>query len=150
MDPRPSMAMLDVHCPEARSIKEEILRLQAVATAQLSDLVAKADRARDLAIRVNNPEDGIEATRAGIQALGASEEIARKASEVSRVRSWRTAVSDAVGEWVGAFDPPSGPGIPELPEVNQEILAAGDFIPAEPSPLMMAKRERRARFLSWK
>jgi len=47
------------------------------------------------------------------------------------VQSWRVGVSDAVGEWVGGFDPPSGPEIPELPEVNQEILAAGDFIPAE-------------------
>jgi hypothetical protein len=131
MDSRPSMALLDVHCPEARGINEQVRRLQASARTLLSDLVGKADRARELAVRVKNPEDGIEATRVGIQALGASEEIARKASEVSRVRSWRSGVSAAVGEWVTEFDPSGGPAIPEIPEVNREILAASDFVPVD-------------------
>ena len=131
MEARPSMALLDVHCTEARDRKHALAALSADIGVQFDELLEQAVNARALAERVRNPVDGLGATASAITSLAGSESLARQALDVERVNQWRASTRSAVSDWRTRLDAPATPLVPPRPQLESTDLDADRFMPTE-------------------
>ncbi len=131
MEARPAMALLDLHCPTASGLRESLARVQGEILEVFGELVAQAANAKALHERVANEVDGLVVTRNRIDSLAGTESVARRATEIARVRDWRQGVKDGVAAWRDAFTAPGGPAVSPPPKIDDAVLDAGPFTPLE-------------------
>ena len=129
MEAWPSMALLDVHCPSSGDLKRQAREMTEEAVVVFETSVAAADEAKLLRVRVQNPVDGLEATKQRLESLGGGESVARRASEVARVRAWRDRVRQEVASWDVEAPEPAEPVIPTAPTVDPQVIDLGPFLP---------------------
>lgn len=139
MEPRPSMALLDVHCPTAPAMKTEAADLAEQAIALFQNLAEEADKAQILRERVENPEDGLEAAKSRIESIGGTEDVARQASEIARIRSWRDRTRETVKDWADTLEPPEGPRLESPPGIDEKLVAAPEVFPVNQVDSAMRK-----------
>ncbi len=68
-EPRPSIRLLDVHCPDAEAVKGQLMALENEAVELFVSRVADAQEIRRLTGIISNPEDGLAATRSRLKEL---------------------------------------------------------------------------------
>ena len=127
MDSAPLMSLLDVHCDEAASLQERISSIRGQAVSLIEGLADEAERAKELAEFVSNPQDGLDATKREIAELAGTEASARQATDLTRVSRWRSRVRDSVEEWLGGLEPPPAPEIPAPPQLESNIQPSDVF-----------------------
>ena len=80
MEPIPSVALLDIHCPQGAAQKQEIKEIFEKVRSAFNEIVNLATQARDLRIEVENEQEGLEATRSSYLELVGDEETAKSLS----------------------------------------------------------------------
>jgi hypothetical protein len=138
----PSMALLDIHCPDAVGLKARRDEVRQDAREILSRSIQIAREAGELRSRVTNPEDGLDATRARIDGLGGTEQAARVANELARVMAWRSRTSDAVNRWLAEFEAPDGPEL--SPPPTTELLNTASLLPSSEVSAAVSEWKGRA------
>jgi hypothetical protein len=128
MEDKPAMALLDVHCEEAPELKTRADEIRADIAAGFAEALALATRAREIGARVNNTEDGLEATRAQLTQLAGSEALARRAAELSRLRSWRERASRSIDEWIESYEADVAPEVPQPPSIDPAVFDATPYV----------------------
>lgn len=131
MDPRPSMALLDVHVPSAAEHKSALRRLAKKVRGQFEDLLEMASQAQELASGVENTVDGLVVTKAAIDDLAGTEPAAQLAMDVSRTSAWRDRVRELVSEWAASVEAPETPTLPGRPKLDTDKIPGALFIQAE-------------------
>ena len=63
MEPVPSVALLDIHCPQGKVHKQEIKKIAVRISSAFTEIVELAAQARELRMEVENDQEGLEATR---------------------------------------------------------------------------------------
>ncbi|MEX0699571.1 MAG: hypothetical protein WD354_07525 [Acidimicrobiia bacterium] len=145
-EPRPSIRLLDVHCPDAASMKISLSEVQGEVVDLFVRLVADAKEIRRLAGLIGNTEDGLAATRNRLQNLAGTEEVAQTATATSRVGRWRASTRERLEMWRDEAEPPS-PDVPRVPDgvAGHETLAP--LVPGDRLTAAIEAYEREAREL---
>jgi hypothetical protein len=131
MEVQPSMDLLDIHCPEAAGLHEKASAVRDRLQTSLATAIELARTSSLLAEKVNNAEDGLEATKSLLSELSGGESVARKALEIGRVRAWRALARAAIDAWEAEGPGNTTPDIPLPPTIDAGILDAPQFIQAE-------------------
>ena len=133
MEPIPSVALLDIHCPQAAVHKGEIKKISDEFRSAFRGIVSPAAQARVLRLEVENEQEGLEATRSAYLSLVGDEKTAKSLGDLGRLETWHRVARQRLEEWRGAFQIPAGPELPSAPELETG-LAIGDYVPSNAIP----------------
>jgi hypothetical protein len=128
MEDEPAMPLLDVHCFEAPGLIAAAQEVRNEMKPVFLDALDHATQSRATAERVSNPEDGLAATKAQLATLAGSEELARRATEVGRLRAWRDGALTAITDWLDNFEGDPMPDLPEAPSIDLAVLDAAPYL----------------------
>ncbi len=131
MEERPSMLLLDMHCPQADAHKKTLRRLNDDLRAVVEALVLSADETKELALTVRNPIDGVDAVRRGIGTLAGTEDVARRDNDLARIHAWRTSLAANARSWLVTLKAPEGPVLPAAPRLETPKLKRETLLPQE-------------------
>jgi hypothetical protein len=145
MEPEPAMALLDVHCSQARPLYEQANEVAASIRESFEHALELAREVRGISERVNNREDGLEATRAKLAELAGNEALARKTLEVGRLRTWRQATVQEIDSWQETHDVDAAPDFGEPPAFDDTIFDAAPFLPIAEMEEVRASANEQAR-----
>lgn len=127
-EPEPSIELLDIHHSGTALLKKKLKGIAQQVHESFYELWDKADEARKLAETVENPLDGLAATRKRLGELSGAEGVAKRSNDVARVEDWRRRLRQNVEAWVAATDV-SMPEVPPVPEFETTDSAIRDQIP---------------------
>jgi len=128
MEPVPSVALLDVHCPQGAGYKRQLDDIAGQVRVTFSNVVRLATDARHLRGEVENDHEGLEATRSKFRDLVGDEARAEALGDLGRVENWHRTAKERLETWREAFQVPDGPPLPAAPPLETDIKAA-DYIP---------------------
>lgn len=129
MEPRPSVELLDIHCPSVEVHKQQIEVISDEITSIFLQVVDLASQARDLRLEVENEQEGLEATKSAYFDLVGDEKTAKSLGDLSRLDNWHGVAGQRLEDWRRDFQVPSGPKMPSAPELETEISVC-KYIPS--------------------
>ena len=88
MEPIPSVALLDIHCPQGEVHKQGIAEVSDKVHSAFLKIVALATQARAIRLKVGNEQEGLEATRSKYFNLVGDEDTARSLGDLGRIETW--------------------------------------------------------------
>lgn len=130
MEPNPSVQLLDIHCPEGTAYKGDMESISKGARTAFDEVVDLAAEAREVRLEVGNEQEGLGATRKKYLSLVGDEETARSLSDLGRIENWHEVTKERTEEWLESFQIPTGPALPDPPELETD-LAASDYLPTD-------------------
>ena len=133
MDQMPSVALLDIHCPEGEVLKQEIKELSDKVQSDFRKVVGLAKQARELRLEVENEQEGLQATRASYFKLVGDEETAKSLGDLGRIENWHSVAGQRLEEWRSDFQIPADPALPTSPQL-QTGLPIADYVPSDAIP----------------
>ncbi len=133
MEPTPSVALLDIHCPEGAAHKREIEEVSEKVRSAFSDIVGLATQARELRLEVENEQEGLKATHAKYLDLVGDEETAKSLGDLGRIENWHKVVGQRLRKWREEFQIPAGPELPTAPQLETGRPVA-DYVPSGVAP----------------
>lgn len=142
IEERPSMALLDVHAPITSDLKLKLQEITEDVATKLQLLTELGQQAHDLAVRVENPQDGLAAIRSRIAELAGTEAVAQEANELSRIRGWRERTKERVQEWLAAFEVPAPPFVADPPELSSTVENVERYLPVPAIETLIAKYQK--------
>lgn len=126
----PAIQLLDIHCPDVGNAKAAIRAAADVVSGIFVQLCEDAGRCRSLRAKVENPEDGLAATKKDIGDLSGHESVAAKAINLEKVAGWQADTAGAVEAWLGDLVAEPLP-IPPMPELADERLDLDSLVPVD-------------------
>jgi hypothetical protein len=111
---KPSIALLDLHCPQAHHLQADIDRAKDDVVKAFTALLSNAGKAASLRIALDNPHDGLDASRTELDELAGTEEVAKRAVAAAAVDSWRGRTRTSIETWQTSYqvDTPTLPSTP--------------------------------------
>lgn len=128
MEPVPSVALLDVHCPQGAGYKRQVGEVAGRVSVAFREVARLATDARHLRGEVENEQEGLEATRKKFLDLVGDEARARSLGDLGRVENWHRTAKERLVAWREAFHVPDGPTLPVAPSLETGIPTP-DYIP---------------------
>ena len=138
MDQTPSIALLDLHCPEGEMHKQAIKNISGELQSAFSEIVCLAKRGSEIRIEVDNEQEGLEATRSSYLKLVGDEETAKSLGDLGRIENWHKIAAQHLEEWRSDFQVPAGPDLPTIPQL-QTGLPIEDYVPSDAIPEAVAE-----------
>ena len=133
MEPTPSLALLDIHCPEGAAHRREIDEVSEKVRSAFSDIVGLATQARELRLEVENEQEGLKATQARYLDLVGDEETAKSLGDLGRIENWHKVAGQRLKKWREEFQIPAGPELPTAPQLATGRPVA-DYVPSDVAP----------------
>lgn len=99
MEPKPSIDLVDIHAPATATHKARISQLHGAAVDALANLVDIAAKAATLRSKIENPQDGLNATNIELAKLSGTEPVTKLATDLDRVNLWRKNVQSQLDTW---------------------------------------------------
>ena len=140
MEPIPSVALLDIHCPQGETHKQEIERVSNKVRSDFLKIVDLAKQAKDLRLIVGNEQEGLEATRSIYLDLVGDEDTAKSLGDLGRIETWHRVADETMKEWRSAFSVPAAPQLPSAPQLQTD-LPIEDYVYSEAVPSALGKYE---------
>lgn len=128
MEPVPSVALLDVHCPQGARYERQLDDVAGQVRVTFNEIVTLATDARHLREEVENDQEGLEATRSKFRDLVGDEARAGSLGDLGRVENWHRTAKERLEAWRETFQVPDGPLLPSAPPLETDIQTA-DYIP---------------------
>lgn len=138
MEPVPSVALLDIHCPQGEVHKQKINNISDKVRSAFGEIVEKAKQARELRLEVENDQEGLEATRSRYLNLVGNEETAKSLGDLGRLETWHKVAKQRLEGWRSAFQVPAGPELPNTPQL-QTGLPIAEYVPVNAIPEALAE-----------
>lgn len=133
MEPIPSVALLDIHCPQGETHKQEIERVSSKVRSDFQKIVDLAKQATGLRLIVDNEQEGLKATRSIYLDLVGNEETAKSLGDLGRIETWHRVADETLKEWRGTFSVPAAPQLPSAPMLQTD-LPIDDYVSSEAVP----------------
>ena len=133
MDQTPSVALLDLHCPEGEVHKQAIEKVSDKVQSTFKEIACLAKQARLLRLEVDNEQEGLEATRLSYLKLVGDEETAKSLGDLGRIENWHNVAEQRLKEWRGNFQIPTAPVLPTVPQLQTDLPIA-DYVPSTAIP----------------
>ena len=130
MEPVPSVALLDIHCPQAEVHKHQIEEIADKVHSAFVAVVELAKQAGELRLKVENEQEGLEVIRAKYLSLVGDEETAKSLGDLGRIESWHKAATQRLDEWRRDFEIPAGPELPAAPPLQTDLPIA-EYVPSD-------------------
>lgn len=127
MEPKPSVTLLDIHCPRGAVHRQEIKGTCERTRSAFKGIVSLAIQARELRLEVENKQEGLEATRSAYLDLVGDDKTARSLGDLVRLETWHKVARQSLKEWRRAFQIPTGPELPTTPRLETDI-PVGDYV----------------------
>ena len=138
MEAIPSVALLDIHCPQGEVHKQDIKEVFDEVRSAFGEIVNLAKQARYLRFEVENEQEGLEATRLAYLNLVGDENTARSLVDLRRIETWHEVAGQRLKEWRSAFQVPAGPELPTAPQLETG-LSITDYVPSAAIPEALDK-----------
>ena len=133
MEPVPSVALLDIHCPQGAVHKQEIEEISDKVRTAFREMVDLAKQARAIHLEVENEQEGLEATRSGYLNLVGDDKTAKSLVDLGRLENWHKVARQRLEEWRSAFQIPAGPELPTAPQLETGLPIA-DYVASDATP----------------
>ena len=140
MEQIPSVALLDIHCPQGEVHKGEIKDVSDKVLSSFREIVDLAKQARELRLVVENEQEGLEATRLKYLNLVGDEETAKSLGDLGRIETWHKVAEQRLEDWRSTFKIPPGPQLPTAPQL-QTGLSIADYVPSDAIPTALEEYE---------
>ena len=144
MEPIPSVALLDIHCPQGAVHKQEIEEVSGKFLSKFRTIVGLATNARTLRIEVENEQEGLEATRSAYLSLVGDEKTAKSLGDLGRLENWHRVSKERLDAWRKAFQVPAEPELPTVPQLETG-LAVGNYVPSDAIPVALCEYRKAVR-----
>jgi hypothetical protein len=138
MEPIPSVALLDIHCPQGEVHKQGIAEVSDKVHSAFLKIVALATQARVIRLKVGNEQEGLEATRSKYFNLVGDEDTARSLGDLGRIETWHKVARERLEEWRRTFVVPAGPELPTVPQLHTDLPIA-DYLPSNAAPAALVE-----------
>ena len=130
MEPTPSVALLDLHCPQSAVQKKKIQDISDKVRSAFKEVAELAREARGIRIEVENEQDGLEATRSAYTSLVGDDETAKLLGDLGRLEAWHEVSIQRLEAWRSKFQIPDEPELPSAPQM-ETALSVDDYVPTE-------------------
>ena len=124
MEPAPSVALLDIHCPEGEADKLQIDAVSNKIHSAFMTVVELATQARELRLVVENEQEGLAATRSKYLELVGDEETAKSLGDLGSIETWHKTAGERLEKWRSTFAIPAGPELPAAPQLQTDLPIA--------------------------
>ena len=138
MEQVPSVALLDIHCPQGEVHKKEIEEVSGKVQSAFIKTVDLATKASVLRLVVENEQEGVEATRTKYLDLVGDEQTAKSLGDLGLIDTWHKVASDRLDKWRANFVVPEGPELLAAPQVQTDISVI-DYVPSNAVPGALGK-----------
>ena len=113
--------------------KQEVKEISDGVRSTFKEIVDLATEAGDLRLKVENQQEGLEATRSAYLELVGDEKTAKSLGDLGRLETWHEVSTERLDEWRRVFQIPPGPELPNAPQLETG-LSVDDYVPSNALP----------------
>ena len=130
MEPIPSIALLDIHCPQGAVHRGEIKDMADKLRTAISEIACFAKQALELRLEVENEQEGLKATKSAYLDLIGDEKTAKSLGDLGRLETWHKVANKRLDKWRSDFCIPAGPELPTAPKLETD-LPVEEYVPSD-------------------